>query len=198
MKRITWINFSATWLVLLLQRTPAVRVAAEVAEFATPSRIVALLRSMAGIGASLGAVHSLAGATQLNTNVPSPMQAKVGTPITTTAFTVTGTQGPAGSWTIGGSVPPGLSLSGVTSGIVNVSTLVMSGTPTTQGTYTFTLRAWENTNGKGNASPIFSYIVNVAAGSVSVAPTLTAQPASVTVNAGSSASFSVTALWLLG
>ena len=39
------------------------RVATEVAEFATPSRIVALLRSLAGIGASLGAVHSLAGAT---------------------------------------------------------------------------------------------------------------------------------------
>ena len=65
MKRITWINLSATWLLLLLQRTPAMRVATEVAEFATPSRIVALLRSLAGIGASLGAVHSLAGATTL-------------------------------------------------------------------------------------------------------------------------------------
>jgi hypothetical protein len=193
MKRLTWINFSATWLVLLLQRTPAVRVAAEVAEFATPSRIVALLRSMAGIGASLGAVHSLAGATTLVTNTPSPMQAKVGTPVTNTAFNVAGTQGPAGSWTIGGNVPPGLNISGVTSGIINVSTLVLSGTPTSQGNYTITLRAWENSGGKGNSSPLFSYVVNVAAGSVAIAPTINSQPASASVNVGGNASFSVSA-----
>jgi hypothetical protein len=184
--------------MLLLQRTPAVRVAAEVAEFATPSRIVALLRSLAGIGASLGAVHSLAGATTLvardsSGNVTSPLQAKVGTAVNPIAFTVTGTQGPPNSWTIGGNLPPGLTLSGYTSGIVNISTLVLSGTPTSQGNYTFTLRAWENTGGKGSASPLYSYVVNVAAGSVAIAPTLTAQPSSVTVNAGSSATFSVIA-----
>lgn len=198
MKRITWVNFSVTWLLLLLQRSPAVRVAAEVAEFATPSRIVALLRSLAGVGASLGAVHSLAGATTLvardsSGNATSPVQAKVGTAINPIAFTVTGTQGPPNSWTIGGNVPPGLTLSGFTSGIVNISTLVLSGTPTAQGNYTFTLRAWENTGGKGSASPIYSYAVNVAAGSVAIAPTLTAQPTSVSVSAGSSATFSVIA-----
>jgi hypothetical protein len=47
--------------------------------------------------------------------------------------------------------------------------------------------------GKGNSSPLFSYVVNVAAGSVAIAPTINSQPASASVNVGGNASFSVSA-----
>jgi len=69
------LKVSAAWLVVLLQRTPILRVGNVAAELIGQSRIGALVRSTAVTVASLGAVHSLAGATQFvvsNQNVSAP------------------------------------------------------------------------------------------------------------------------------
>lgn len=164
MKILRSSGLAATWLLLLLQRTPALRLIAPLGEFAAPSRIVALLRATGLTAASLGTVHSLAGATQLSANPASPLTVAVGSTVRA-AMTVTGAQTPPASWTISGSVPPGLTLSGVTSGNVNVSTLILSGTPTTPGSYTITLRAWEKLNATGDRSSLFPYQVIVTGAS---------------------------------
>jgi hypothetical protein len=192
MKKLRLLNFSTTSLLLLLQRTPALRVATAAAEALAPSRIVSLLKSAFALGASLGAVQTMAGATQLVASKPSPLAVEVGTGVQV-ALVVTGAQTPAASWTITGSVPPGLTLSGQTSGTVNVSTLILTGTPTTPGTYTITLRAWEKVNASGDKSSLFPYTVVVSGTAAAVGPTLTTQPVSQSVTTGTNVTFSVAA-----
>jgi hypothetical protein len=197
-RRLQWLNLPATLLLALLQRTPVVRVAASAADYAlTSSPLGAVLKSAATLLGALGAVHTLAGATVLSPSTPSPASATVGTDLTV-AFTVTGAQSAAGSWTIGGSVPPGLTFNplgstaaGVSSGIVNGATLQMNGTPTTAGSYVISLRAWERTNGSGT-STTFSYTVNVAAGA-NVAPAFTTQPTARSALVGGSVTFTAAA-----
>jgi hypothetical protein len=75
----------------------------------------------------------------------------------------------------------------VTSGIINASTLQLSGTPTTAGTYTMEIVGWRGANGTSNQYSE-SYTV-VVSGPANVAPTITTQPTSRTVAAGSPASF---------
>lgn len=191
MNRYRWLNCSAAWLLLLLQRTPAVRLALNAAEFTAPSRIVALLQSAFTASVSLGAIHSLAGATVLVATQTTPARVTVGTSVQI-GMTVTGAQTAPASWTVSGSVPPGLSFSGKTSGIVNISTLLLTGTPTTAGTYQMSLLAWEKINGLGDRSSIFPYTV-IVSGAAATGPTLTAQPASQSATAGSTVTFSVTA-----
>ncbi len=97
---------------------------------------------------------------------------------------------------IGGSIPPGLSFSGLTApGTVNTSTLTLTGTPTAAGSYSATLRAWESPSAKGNASPVYTYVINVAVGggSSATAPSFTTQPASQTVSAGATVTFTAAA-----
>lgn len=198
LRRLQWLNLPATLLIALLQRTPVVRVAATAADYAlTSSPLSAVLKSAATMLGALGAVHTLAGATVLSPSTPSPASATVGTDLTV-AFTVTGAQSAAGSWTIGGSVPPGLTFkqlgstaAGVSSGIVNGATLQMSGTPTTAGSYVISLRAWERTNGAGT-STTFSYTVNVAAGAT-VAPAFTTQPTALSALVGGTVTFTAAA-----
>ncbi|MBI5688898.1 MAG: immunoglobulin domain-containing protein [Verrucomicrobia bacterium] len=184
---------AVAWLLLLLQRTPVLRLASGSGDLTAPTRIVVLLRGLFTTAASLGSVHTLAGATTLTTSVSSPASATVGVS-SQIAFAITGSKSPAASWTVSGSVPPGMTFSGgATSGTINVSTLILSGTPTTAGSYTFSLRGWEKINAGPAGSITYSYTVNVAAGSGSPnsAPVITSQPVSVTVAAGGSAAFTV-------
>lgn len=195
--RLGWLNLPGAVLIALLQRTPVVRVAATAEQLVASAPLGEVLRSAAAVAASLGAIHSMAGATTLSTNShPSPLSATVGTAITSVLFTVQGAQGAPASWTIGGSIPPGVTFSGrSTAGIVNIANgfyLTLAGTPTTAGNYSVTLRAWEGSNGTQNGSPTFTYVINVAA-AATTAPSFTSNPSSQTVTAGSSVTFSATA-----
>ncbi len=188
MNRLRWLPFSSAWLLLLLQRTPVLRVATQATELVAPSRVVALLQTAFASAVGLGAVHSLAGATQLIATTASPATVTVGANVQI-GMVITGAQTAASSWTVSGSVPPGLSFSGKTSGTVNVSNLILSGAPTATGSYRISLVAWQKTNASGDKSSTFTYTVNVVA-AAAIGPTFTSQPVSQTVTAGTTVTFS--------
>lgn len=189
-RRIAWflgidrIRLPAAILVALLQRAPAVRAVADIANHVLESPAGALIRAAAASVAALGAVDSMAGATAyvLSTGSPghpSPYTVNTGSQIEGVAFALTSTPptaAPPQSWTIGGSIPPGLEF-GTTGhfitapGTVNASIPTLVGTPTTPGTYTMTLQAWEFTGGTGLFSSVFTYEVIVESG-----PTPTPSP----------------------
>lgn len=188
-RHLAWFNLPAALLVALLQRTPVVRVATAAGEFLTASPAGAVLKATVAALGSLGAVHSLAGATQLTATVRSPLSATAGVAISPVAFAITGAPLPAASWRITGSIPPGLTLSGVsaTPTTINGSSLTLSGTPTTAGSYSIGLVAYEGLNlTKSSAS--YTYVVTVAA-AAAVAPVITLQPQSQTVAVGASVTF---------
>ena len=193
--RLTWLNLPAALLLGLLQRTPVLRIVAAAADRLTGAPLGAVIRAATVSAASLGAMHTLVGATTLITNQPSPLAAKVGTAITAVAFGINGPGvGQPGSWVVGGSIPPGLNFSGLTApATINIANLVLTGTPTASGNFTVTLQGWEDKNRKGNGSPIYTYLINVTAGVAATAPTFTTQPSGQTRAAGSSATFSAAA-----
>jgi hypothetical protein len=193
--RLTWLNLPAALLLGLLQRTPVLRIVAAAADRLTGAPLGAVIRAATVSAASLGAMHTLVGATTLITNQPSPLAAKVGTAITAVAFGINGPGvGQPGSWVVGGSIPPGLNFSGLTApATINIANLVLTGTPTASGNFTVTLQGWEDKNRKGNGSPIYTYLINVTAGVAATAPTFTTQPTGQTLAAGSSATFSAAA-----
>ncbi|MCX6956126.1 MAG: immunoglobulin domain-containing protein [Verrucomicrobia bacterium] len=190
-RHLPWFNLPVATLAALLQRTPVLRVASAAETAIVGSPVGQMLRSVFTAAASLGAVHALAGATQLSASTASPLSARVGTALSpSVALTVTGAQSAPGSFRVSGTIPPGLSISGLTGsgGNINGATLVMSGTPTTAGTYTIVFRAWEFANQAGDASSNFNYVVNVAA-AANTAPAFSLQPVSQTVSAGGSVTF---------
>ena len=188
-------NVPGAVLIALLQRIPVLRMAVTVDELLVSSPGGNVLRSVVATAAALGAVNSLAGATPLvpSSGTVTGLTVAAGTAVNV-LYTVSGTPSQPGSWTITGSIPPGLGFSGLTApGTVNIATLKLSGTPTTGGIYSLTLQAFESQGGKGNKSPIYNYTITVTGGSTATAPTITTQPASLTVTAGSPVTFTAAA-----
>ena len=193
LRRLHWLNLPGTLLIALLQRTPAVRVVATAADTVLASPATSVLKAAVSALGALGAMHSMAGATALSPSQPSPASATAGVP-TTLVFTVTGSPAAPQSFTFAGSVPPGMTFralgssgAGTVSGPINTSTVQLSGTPTTAGTYVITIIGWRGANGTSDQHRA-SYTVTVS-GSTNAAPTITTQPTSRTVAAGSPASF---------
>ena len=177
-------------LLLLLQRSPVMRVVSGAVELAGASRIVVLLRSAVAALGSLGAVHTLAGATRFVLTSPSVIGA-VGTPISPFAFSVTGAAVPASSYRISGALPPGLSIAGLgANGVVNASAGIITGTPTAAGTFVISILAYENPSGSGDYfGP--ATVTFVISGPPTTAPTLTIQPATQTIAVGANVTLGV-------
>ena len=70
--------------------------------------------------------------------------------------------------------------------------MLLAGTPTAAGTYPLTLIAYQGNNRTLIASPAFTYNIVITEGTLAL-PTFTTQPANQTVNAGSTATFTVAA-----
>lgn len=206
--RARWLNVPGAVLIVLLQRFPALRVAATADGALIVSRTGAPLRSAIATAASLGAVHALAGATAFvvrqNQNIvtsqgdppriTTPFTGAVGVPIAPVLFTVNGATAQPGSFQIA-SLPPGLSVAGAnSSGLLNASSGVISGTPTTAGTFSTSILAWEfaggpATPGNDTFGPItLTFIIGTGASS---APVITKQPLSQVVSAGAGVTLSV-------
>lgn len=203
LRRLHWINLPAALLLALLQRTPALRVAASVGEIIHASPVGQILRAAMATAASLGALHSLAGATTLSVSsgLTTGVSGTIGTPLGPIAMGTIGTLSQPLSWQITGTVPTGLRFlssngtSLTSSGTLNTPSGVMllTGTPTgTAGSFALSLRAYEGANRTLTSSPIYTYTITLTGGTVA-APTITTHPANVTVNAGATATFSVVA-----
>src|SRR4051812_47575456 len=108
------IKLPALMLMTLLQRTPVAQVIQATDELVAASPVGVLLRTAVAAVASLGAMHSLAGATALVSTQQSPVNATVGTNLQI-GFTVSNTINIA-SWKIGGTLPPGLTMTAVEGG----------------------------------------------------------------------------------
>ena len=194
-QRFHRINLPGALLIALLQRMPVLQVATAGEEMVISSPVGAVLKSVVAAVAALGAVNSLAGATPLvpSSGTVAGISVAAGTAVSV-LYTVSGTPSSPGSWSITGSVPPGLNFSGLTApGTVNIATLKLTGTPTTAGTYALTLQAFESPGGKGNKSPIYSYSITVTGGAVSTPPSFATQPTSQTVTVGASVTFTAAA-----
>lgn len=186
---------AAGLLVMLLQRTPAVRllVTAE-AQLTAPAASV--LRAILPTAAALGAVHSMAGATtQLVASIAQPARATVGVAFTE-GIAIQGLGvSYAQSWAVGNALPPGIVAQGAvlqgTSLVVSPSngTLILSGTPTTAGTYTFAVSGYQFVNLGGPVTNATAQII--VAPAPNAAPAITRQPASATAVVGGSVTLSV-------
>lgn len=192
-QRLRQLTPAAFTLLLLLERSPVVRVVSSGAELGACSRISALVRTASATLASLGAVHALAGATQFIVSANN-VYGSLGTPITPVAFTVTGATVPPGSFRISGQLPPGLTVPNLNAnGLLNGATGTISGTPTAVGTYTLSLLAYERPDGGGDSygPTLVSFVITATP---SAGPTITTPPASQTVAAGTIVTLSVTVL----
>lgn len=188
-------NLPTISLLTLLQRTPAVQVVTTAEEFVLASPVGTVLKSAAAVAASLGAMNTLVGATPLVPSVGTDAGVTVnaGVPMAPIAFTVSPTQTPIKSWAVSGVIPPGLDFSGLTApGSVNIQSIVLSGTPTTAGTSSVSLQAFDGLNKTGFQSAIYTYMITVQA-AAATAPTITTQPQNQTVSVGANVVFSVVA-----
>jgi hypothetical protein len=202
-RRLHWLNLPTLLLLTLLQRTPLVRVAAAATEHVLASPFGQLLRSFAATAASLGALHSLAGATTLSVSsgTTTGVSGTIGAALGPIALGTIGTASQPLSWQITGTIPTGLrflSSNGTSltaAGTLNTPSGVMllTGTPTgTAGTFPVTLRAYEGANRTLTSSPVYTYTITLIS-NTSAAPTITTQPASQTSFVGATVTFSVVA-----
>jgi len=189
--RCRWIYLPASLLSLLLQRAPMVS-GLVMAESRLGNPINALLRSAFTV-AAVGSYHALAGATQLATNPGSPATATVGSAFAM-VFSVTGAPANAASYEVRGVLPPGLSISGLSGDLLNAQNGTISGTPTSAGSFSLLIRAWNTRNKQGEGgNPTFTLQINVQPAAVAAPPTFTVQPGSLQSATGANVSFSALA-----
>jgi hypothetical protein len=189
--RLTWLT---TMLVLLLSRTPVLRVLVS-AEFSAGPRLGEMLRALVPLALTTGAVNTLTGATQFTSNPASPASGTVNQAFSM-VFAVTGAPSSVKCYSIDGALPAGLSVPNATvSGTnrtLNASTGSITGTPTESGSFTVAIRAWESINRGGKSAGPYNVTINIA-GPPATAPAFTTQPASQTVTAGASVTLTVAA-----
>jgi len=186
-RRLHWLNLPGALLIALLQRTPVLRVASTAGEITRASPVGAVLRAAVATAASLGALQSLAGATQFVQNPPNPVAGTVGTRVTV-AFTISGSPNPPNSFTLEGALPPGLAtIPALQGNRIPSGTPVITGIPTQAGTYTFRVTGTDGVYAQTDSITI------VVTGPAVAAPSITTQPASLILVSGGTAAFTVVA-----
>lgn len=194
-RRLPWLNLPGALLLPLLQRTPAVPAAVIAGEGALAAPLGAVVRSAVAAAAALGALHSLAGATQIVASTNS-VNTTVGTAITPVTFVTNGAPTPALSYLITG-LPPGLAVAGLNpaTGIVNIANpqgaSQITGAPTLAGSYSTTIQAWEFSNAQGSFSAPITILFTVGAAGATGPPTITSQPINQVSAVGETATFTV-------
>ncbi len=151
-------------LVAILQRAPVIKYAFQF-EKALSAPIAKLVKAVAISAAAFNEVHAQTGATDEFVVEPaSPAEAVVGVEFNM-AFFIRGTQEEERSWGIAGDIPPGLNVGGLVDGTVNLNfpgdPVLISGTPTTPGSYTFTAKPWDLPNQTGDTTTATSITINV-------------------------------------
>jgi len=187
--RFSWLKLPLGLLVVLLQRTPAVRVVTGAVDYVVASPVGQMLRAAVTV-AALGAMHSRAGATQFVISPAPPMSGTVGTPISPISFTYNGTPTPPARFDFIGTLPPGLNFIPAPSGsTIPSGTPVIAGTPTQAGSFSVSVRGFQSA---GIGSGVLHVIDFEIAGGAGGGPAISSQPAHQSATAGGSATFSVT------
>lgn len=180
LRRLQWLNLPVGVLLALLQRTPVVRLASTVEEWILRAPLGSVLRPMGLAAAALGAIDSVAGATQFVISKANPITGTVGQPLTPVSFTYSGTPSAPRSFRITGSLPPGLAFIPAASGaIVNSGTPVISGTPTQAGSFSLQVQGYLNLNGTGDTNNVKVTLSFTIAAGADVVPVFATSPASV-------------------
>jgi hypothetical protein len=188
LRRFHWFNLPVGLLLTFLQRSPALRVASALEEWVMRAPLGAMLRpAIVGV-TTLGAIDSMAGATRFVISATNPIAGKVGQAITPVTFTYTGTPAPGKSFRVIGSLPPGLTFipAATSSGIINSGTPVISGTPTTAGSYSLQVIGYENLNASGDTNNVRQTISFSITAAAAVIPVFSPQPGSRSAAAGGS------------
>ncbi len=192
--RFRWLHVPGALLVFLLQRTPLVRAVVST-EFVLTSSISSVLKGTLGVVAAMGAVQTVAGATEIDPAPGAdgnPANGTVGEPFTG-GFAVVGAPAVAASYQITGTIPEGLTVSGLTGDTVNASVVTITGTPTVAGNFDLTVRAWKGPNKTDlGGTPSFTYSIHIGA-AAGTAPSFTTQPVSQTVDEGANVNFTAAA-----
>ena len=191
---------------MLLQRTPApvLRVLDQL-ENVMFERATVILRSAVAVTA-MGAYNSVAGATVFKVTPATPASGAANSTFTVTGtagtalsvgISVSGAPGNPKSWSVKSTTPLPAGLSVVGGNPVNVVApykMTISGTPAAAGTTSCTVTAFDALNGTGGNSAKITVIFSIGGGGpVNTAPSITTQPASQTVTAGGSVTFTVAA-----
>ncbi len=191
--RLAW---PTTILVMLLQRTPVLRMLVN-AEAGTGGGAGQMLRALIPTAIALGATHTLTGQTHWTSNPTPPISGQVGTDLSV-VFALTGGTATPESYSIVGTLPPGMTVPKAT-GTAGDLTLnstsggSITGTPTTAGTFSVSLTAFDAPNrgsGQFGSSTKFTIDFDIAA-ATTAAPAFTTQPTSQSVDAGGSVTFTV-------
>jgi len=185
-RRLPWLNLPLAVLLALLQRTPAARIFAGAGDYVLTSPAGQMLRAALTV-ATLGALHSRAGATQF-VGPSSPVVGTVGTPLQV-AFTYNGTPSAPARFEFNGTLPPGLAFIPAPNGsVITSGTPVIAGTPTQAGNYSISVQGYNAEGLTNNAQHAITFEIS---GGTAAAPAITTQPASQNVGAGQSATFTV-------
>lgn len=202
--RLRWIHTPAGILMMLLQRTPVLRLLTGGTAANVGLQSGELLKSAFAL-AALGAYNSVAGATVFNATAVSPTTVTpasggANTTFTTSgaanaalsiAFSGSGAPGTIKSWKVTGTLPSGVSVSGgtpVTGGyIYNGLKVTLAGTPAASDHQTLKVTAYDTTGATGNNASI-TCVLDIT-GVASAAPAFTTQPVSQTVTAGATVTF---------
>ncbi len=150
---------------------------------------------IAGALALMGAVDAVSGASSISI---SPATATTGVPYSGLVQYSGSHASSARSWELRNNwtgaksgcnsiyeIAPGLWLTNASTYLARIG-----GTPTTSGTFTFTMRIWSGSGCSGGDNDTRSATITVSGGAAT-APTITTQPASQTVTAGANVTFTV-------
>ncbi len=166
----------------VLQILPLARVAAVLQQPAAPLWAI-LMRWAGAAAAALGSVQAVSGA---STTITNPLTAKGTNGIPFKQFRLTTAPDQAHYWAASG-LPDGIVLTGKS----GQTFWALSGTPTTPGVFNVRLTAKDQINSGGDRTVSATLVITIVDNGT--APTITTQPISQTVTAGSSATFSVSA-----
>jgi hypothetical protein len=175
-------------LATFLQRAPLPRLAA------LAGRVVAApvgqwLRPALAATASLGALHTLAGATAFVRSPEGTISGTVGTPISV-AFTYVGTPSAPARFVFAGTLPPGLRFVPTPNGnTIPSGAPAITGTPTQSGTFAVQVQGFNPEGLTNGVQQIIDFEI-IAPGT---APSISAQPQSQSVATGASVTFTVAA-----
>ncbi len=177
-------------LILLFQRSPLVQILFPEARMLGGAGLGKITQWTIATVAGLGAYDTVAGATSIAQILPNPGLATVAATSgsgLSFSFQCTGSPGVPKSWSISGALPAGLTHANTTNSTVDA----ISGTPTQTGSFKVTVTAWRYAGQTGDSfSKLFT--INVSPGAV-IAPSITSQPASTTINSGGTTVLTVAA-----